>query len=212
MQKMKKHQSTTVLVPLQSFVLHCVFCSGCVPWSVVIRVMTAMSRALKKARGVAPMPGMMMPGMMPGMIPGMGMMQPPPLTAGDESDVEEDHGPAAAPTPARATVVAEHEPPSAGPAIAGHLPEDGQHHHERPPANALISRRALMWSSFLETDCQKRWRLWRDAWTLHSPVTWPAMGCWCSYGCSAVWSQRWWSQIFVTWSGITLFLLLQTTD
>ena len=76
--------------------------------------MTAMSRALKKARGVAPMPGMMMPGMMPpgmmpgmwmmpGMMPGMGMMQPPPLTAGDESDVEaEDHGPAAAPTPARA--------------------------------------------------------------------------------------------------------------
>ena len=88
-----------------------------------------MSRALKKARGVAPMPGMMMPVMMSGMMPGMGMMQPPPLTAGDVSGVEEHHGPAAAPTPARATVVAEHEPPSAGPAIAGHLPEDGQHHH-----------------------------------------------------------------------------------
>lgn len=73
---------------------------------------------------------------MPGMMPGMGMMQPPPLTAGDESDVEaEDHGPAAVPTPARAN--SEHEPPSAA---AGNLPEDGQHHHEKPPVNALISR------------------------------------------------------------------------
>ena len=78
------------------------------------------------------------------MSPGMGMMPPPPHAAGDESDVEEDQGPAPGASSARASVpagaaagvLADHDPP----AIAAQLPEDGQYHHQRQPADALISR------------------------------------------------------------------------